>query len=132
MEQQEIRLDKWLWAARFYKTRAMTKQAIEGGKVYVNGNKAKPGKTPKVGDVIEIRQGWDKKTIIVDGLSEQRRGAQAAQELYHETEESIEKRKMNAEQRKSSLSGLKYPAKRPDKKQRRDIKRFKDQSIDTP
>ena len=130
MDTEHIRLDKWLWAARFYKTRVLAKQAIEGGKVRVNGHKAKPSKQPQPGDIIELRQGWDQKTIIVDQLNDKRKSAQEAQCLYHETEESIMKRLELAEQRKAASIGQQHPPRRPDKKQRRDIQRFKNRSME--
>lgn len=126
MSTEDVRLDKWLWAARFYKTRAITKQAIEGGKIHVNGHKGKSSKIAHIGDSIELRQGWDTKVIIVDRLSDKRRGAQETQLLYHETEESLLKRQQQAEQRKIANLGQQYPPRRPDKKQRRDIQRFKE------
>ena len=80
-----VRIDKWLWAARFFKTRAIAKQAIEGGKVQCEGNRVKASKEIEVGMEIRLRQGFDEKTVIVTGLSDQRRGAPEAQQLYRET-----------------------------------------------
>ncbi|HLT63469.1 MAG TPA: S4 domain-containing protein [Pseudohongiella sp.] len=113
-----IRLDKWLWAARLFKTRALAKTAIEGGKVEIDGQKPKPGKEIGVGAVLKVRQGWDEKTLTVLGLSEQRRSAPEAQQLYQESEESIRKREELAEQRKLQSAGL-FANDRPDKKERR-------------
>jgi ribosome-associated heat shock protein Hsp15 len=87
----KVRLDKWLWAARFYKTRAIAKQAIEGGKVQCEGARSKPSKEITLGTVITLRQGFDEKVVVVAGLSEQRRSAPEAQALYEETKESIRK-----------------------------------------
>ena len=125
MVTEDIRLDKWLWAARFYRTRAIAKKAIEGGKVSVNSQKAKPGRKPQVDDIIELRQGWDVKTVIIKELSQHRGGAPEAEKLYSETTESIEKRKVHAEQRKAMSLTQMHPQRKPDKKQRRDIQRFK-------
>lgn len=125
MSGTDIRLDKWLWAARFYKTRAIAKQMIQGGKVCVNGYKPKSGKTVCIGDVIQLKQGHDMKTIVVDMCTDQRKNATEANRLYHETEESIEKRKIAAEQRKTASAGMVYPNKRPDKKERRNIHKLK-------
>ena len=88
-ENNEVRLDKWLWAARFYKTRSIAKAMIEGGKVHYNGQRAKVSKTVEVGAMIKLRQGNDEKEIEVIALSDQRRGAPEAQLLYQETAQSI-------------------------------------------
>ena len=125
MTDKPIRFDKWLWAARFFKTRALAKQAIEGGKVHYNGARAKVSKTVEVGATLIIRQGWDEKTVVIKALSEQRRGADIACQLYEETEESITKRSLNAEQRKLQRASQAAPEHRPNKKQRRQIVRFK-------
>ena len=122
-----IRIDKWLWAARFYKTRAIAKQAIDGGKVHINGNRPKPSKEVEPGEKIRLRQGFDEKTVIVRALSNQRLGAKDAQELYKETEESIEDREKISQQRKKQPKHWASPEK-PNKKQRRQIQQFKQQS----
>jgi ribosome-associated heat shock protein Hsp15 len=113
-----IRLDKWLWAARLFKTRAIAKQAVETGKVQSAGQKLKPGREVSVGLALTVRQGWDERTLIVSGLSEQRRGAPEAAQLYQETEESIQKRQQTGEQRRLHAL-LQQPLARPDKKDRR-------------
>jgi len=113
-----IRLDKWLWAARLFKTRAIAKQAVETGKVQSAGNKLKPGRDVNLGMQLEVRQGWDERTIVVKGLSEHRRGAPEAALLYEETTESIEKRTQLAEQRRMHAQ-LQQPIAKPDKKDRR-------------
>lgn len=123
-ELSRVRLDKWLWAARFFKTRAIAKQAIDGGKVQCQGARPKPSKEIEVGMEIRLRQGFDEKTVIVKGLSEQRRGAPEAQLLYEETTESIAHRERLAEQRKAQPKHWLSPTK-PNKKQRRLIQRFK-------
>ena len=89
----KIRIDKWLWAARFFKTRAAAKTAIDGGKVHFQGQRCKVSKTVDVGDKLTIRQGFDEKTVVITGLSEQRRGAPEARLLYEETPESIKESK---------------------------------------
>ena len=96
----KVRLDKWLWAARLFKTRALAKTAIEGGKVEIEGQKPKPGKEIAIGAVLKVRQGWDQRILTVTGLSEQRRSAPEAQQLYEESEASIREREKLAEQRK--------------------------------
>lgn len=119
-----LRLDKWLWAARFYKTRSVAKHAIEGGKVYCEGSRCKPGKEVEIGMEIRLRQGLDEKTVIIQALSEQRRGAPEAQLLYAETEESIEQREKQALERKAQPSLWQSDGK-PNKRDRRLIHRFK-------
>ncbi len=115
---QRVRLDKWLWAARLFKTRALAKQAIEGGKISADNQKLKPGKEIGLGTVLTVRQGWDEKVLLVKGLSEQRRGAPEARLLYEETPESIRKREELSEQRKLQAAGQQAAGK-PDKKDRR-------------
>ncbi len=104
----KVRLDKWLWAARFFKTRSLAKQAIEGGKVQCDGQRAKASKEIMTAAILNIRQGWDTKEVVVTNLSDQRRGAPEAALLFEETPDSIEQRKVNTEQRRvlQSASGL--------------------------
>lgn len=123
-ELRRLRLDKWLWSARFYKTRSVAKQAIDGGKVYCEGSRCKAGKEVEVGMEVRLRQGFDEKTVTIKALSEQRRGAPEAQLLYEETEESIEARLKQAAERKAAPSHF-PPAGKPNKKDRRLIHRFK-------
>jgi ribosome-associated heat shock protein Hsp15 len=120
------RLDKWLWAARFYKTRAIAKQMIDGGKVFYNGQRTKSGKTVTIGDAIKIRQGFDEREIEVIALADKRRDATFAQTLYQETAKSIETREKNSLARKQGV--LLSPASdtKPDKKQRRKLREFKE------
>ena len=124
-EDNVIRLDKWLWAARFYKTRSIAKEMIDGGKVHYNGQRSKPNKTVEVGAIIKLRQGNDEKEIKVNALSAQRRGAPEAQLLYQETEQSVEKREKLKLARK--INAMPHPDHRPNKKERRDLLRFKHQ-----
>lgn len=120
-----VRLDKWLWAARFYKTRALAREMIQAGKVHYDGQRSKPSKVVQVGAMITLRQGFDSKEVEVLELSEQRRGAPEAQRLYRETEASLAKREENAEARKLNALYNPHPDGRPDKKQRRQLIRFK-------
>jgi ribosome-associated heat shock protein Hsp15 len=124
-DDDKVRLDKWLWAARFYKTRALAKAAIEGGKVHHRGERCKPGKEPRVGDVYVIRTGFEERSVVVQALSVVRRGAPEAQALYTETAESIERREQAAAQRKAGALGMQTEG-RPSKKQRRQIHDFND------
>ncbi|MCW8887133.1 MAG: ribosome-associated heat shock protein Hsp15 [Motiliproteus sp.] len=121
----KVRLDKWLWAARFFKTRALAKQAIEGGKVHYNGVRGKCSRVVEVGAILQIRQGFDEKTVGVLAVSDQRRGAPEAAKLYAETPESIAKREMSVEQRRSMRAGQLVSDGRPSKKDRRKIADFK-------
>ena len=120
------RLDKWLWAARFYRTRAIAKQMIDGGKVFYNGQRTKSGKSIAINDVIKIRQGFEEKEIIVITLADKRRDATFAATLYKETSVSLATREKNALARKQGI--LLSPASdtKPDKKQRRKIRQFKE------
>ncbi|WP_299019963.1 ribosome-associated heat shock protein Hsp15 [uncultured Photobacterium sp.] len=121
----QVRLDKWLWAARFYKTRSIARNMVDGGKVHYNGQRSKPSKLVEVGAEIRLRQGNDEKTVIIAKLSDTRRGAPEAQTLYQETAESIKQREAHAQMRKLNAFDSPSPDKRPDKKQRRDIIKFK-------
>lgn len=120
----KIRLDKWLWAARFFKTRALAKGAIEGGKVHYEGQRCKVSKTVDVGAKLTIRQGFDEKIVMIKALSEQRRGAPEARLLYEETPESIKARMDKAEYRKVVKASQAAPDHKPNKKERRDMRRF--------
>ncbi|MCX8958867.1 ribosome-associated heat shock protein Hsp15 [Erwinia psidii] len=122
---QAIRLDKWLWAARFYKTRSTAREMIEGGKVHYNGQRTRPGKTVELQAEVTLRQGNDEKTVIVHALSDQRRPATEAQQMYSETAESIEKREKIALARTINALSMPHPDRRPDKKERRDLLKFK-------
>ncbi|MGX9461394.1 ribosome-associated heat shock protein Hsp15 [Shewanella sp. A14] len=125
-EKSIIRLDKWLWVARFYKTRAIAKDMINGGKVHYNGQRTKSSKNAEVGAKIRLRQGHDDREIIIIQLSSHRQSASVAQTLYEETPESISKRISNAEARRLNILNNPAPEHKPDKKQRRQIMRFKD------
>lgn len=126
---EKVRIDKWLWAARFYKTRSLAKHAIEGGKVRSEGQRIKPSREITTGTSLTIKQGWDEVTIDVIALSDQRRGAPEAQALYRETADSLEQREMRATQRKLLNQHNAPPETKPTKKQRRQIHRFLDQDL---
>ena len=121
----KVRLDKWLWAARFYKTRNLAKEAIEGGKVHCRGERCKPGKEPKIGDEYVLRTGFDERTIVVRALSMVRRGSPEAQLLYEETADSIVRREEAAALRKAGALGVQTEG-RPNKKQRRQLLGLRD------
>ncbi|HRM30450.1 RNA-binding S4 domain-containing protein [Acinetobacter johnsonii] len=121
-----MRIDKWLWAARFFKTRSIAKNAIEGGKVHHHGERVKVSREVRVGMELTIQQGIDKKTVVIKELSDVRGPAPVAQKLYEETEVSITRRELIASQRK--LHNLARPDHRPSKKDRRDISKFRQEN----
>ncbi|BET41384.1 MULTISPECIES: ribosome-associated heat shock protein Hsp15 [Atlantibacter] len=121
----EVRLDKWLWAARFYKTRAIAREMIEGGKVHYNGQRTRPSKNVELEAEIVLRQGNDQRTVIVKGITDQRRPASEAVLLYEETAQSVENREKLALARKMNALTMPHPERRPDKKERRDLMKFK-------
>ncbi len=118
-----VRLDKWLWAARFFKTRSQAKAAIDGGHVRLNGKRAKAAKEVKCGDTLDVRRGWEDFTIEVEGLSDRRGGAAEAAVLYRETEASVTKREREAELRRAAGSQFSYG--RPSKRDRRRMERLR-------
>ncbi|EMF6670865.1 TPA: ribosome-associated heat shock protein Hsp15 [Serratia marcescens] len=120
-----VRLDKWLWAARFYKTRALAREMIDGGKVHYNGQRGKPSKIVELNAKLKLRQGNEERTVIVLALTSQRRGANEAQQMYQETEASIANREKMALARKMNALTMPHPDRRPDKKERRDLMKFK-------
>ncbi|WP_290612641.1 ribosome-associated heat shock protein Hsp15 [Arsukibacterium sp. UBA3155] len=120
-QNDSIRLDKWLWACRFYKTRALAKSMIEGGKVHYNEQRCKASRHVEIGATIKLAQGTDEKTVIVLGLSERRLAAPLAQALYQETEASTEQRLARAELRKTNSLFAPHPDTKPDKKMRRQL-----------
>jgi ribosome-associated heat shock protein Hsp15 len=128
VKSESQRLDKWLWAARFYKTRGLAVEAISGGKVHLNGQRIKPSRTVRVDDTLTISKPPYEFTIVVQGLNLQRRPATEAQMLYQETEESIKKRDILREQIKNEPLGSRMHKGRPSKRDRRNIIRFTRQS----
>lgn len=119
---QTMRVDKWLWAARFFRTRSLAKTAIEGGKVHHQGERVKVSKDIRIGMELTIRQGFEEKTVVIRQLTDVRSGASVAQAMYDETPASIAKRELIAAHRK--LSNLARPEHRPTKRDRRQIHRF--------
>jgi ribosome-associated heat shock protein Hsp15 len=118
----EVRLDKWLWAARFFKTRPLAQKAIEGGKVKIDGSRAKPGKALHVGQPLEIRCGVERFEVTVRALADRRGPASAARALYEESDESRQRREQEARERKAAESSTPAVGGRPDKQQRRRIR----------
>ena len=123
-----VRLDKWLWAARFFKTRGLAVEAIEGGKVQLNGDRAKRSKGVQPGDVVKVRLGQFEHEVVVRGLSDRRGPAAVAATLYEETEASRAARERLAVQLKSITHDFAFETGRPSKKERRDLRRFRDRS----
>ena len=122
-----VRLDKWLWAARFFKTRALARDAVQAGKVHYNGQRSKPGKAVELGAVLRLPAGYDIKEIEILELFDKRRAAPLAQKMYRDTAPSMWKRHQNAEARKAQAFHNPRPEQRPDKKQRRELIKFKHQ-----
>ena len=124
---EKLRIDKWLWAARFFKTRSLATEEVNLGRVQLDGNDVKPARELRAGDVLKITQGKVVRTVVVKELSDQRRGAPEAQRLYEETPQSLELRRLIAEQNRlspepaQSISGG-----RPTKRDRRDLKGWGD------
>lgn len=120
-----VRLDKWLWAARFFKTRSIAREAVSGGKVHINGNRAKPSRSVSIGDELRIQRGEEEYTITIREISTSRGPATVARTLYEESEESRVKREQLAEDRRLAREKDAGRERRPDKRQRRKLIRFK-------
>lgn len=120
----KVRLDKWLWACRFFKTRSLAKQAIDGGHVQVNGHRAKAGKELAGGELVTFRRGFDRCSVEVLQLESTRRSAKEVSGWYAETPESLAERQKHEAERKIARESYTQPDGRPDKKQRRQIHRF--------
>jgi ribosome-associated heat shock protein Hsp15 len=114
-----VRIDKWLWAARFFKTRGAATEAVTGGHVHVNGERVKPARDVKQGDRLEIRRGQQRFTVVVTGLAERRGPASAAADLYEETPESIAERERRREERRLAKPVGADLSARPTKRDRR-------------
>ena len=121
---ESIRIDKWLWAARFFKTRSLAADAVTGGKIDVNGARAKPSRIMRLGDKLSIRRGPYESTVVVKGLAKLRGPASEAQLLYEETEESIRNRELVSAQLKLERPPEFHSPGRPSKKDRRAVLRF--------
>jgi ribosome-associated heat shock protein Hsp15 len=124
-----VRIDKWLWAARFYKMRSLATEACKGGHILINGVRAKASKLVKLNDEIRIQKESESFTVIVTGLAEKRGSAKVAQSLYVETPESLKFRAECNEQKKFQTYFAPSPDKRPDKRDRRKIKQLKGNSF---
>jgi len=122
--EDSVRVDKWLWAARFFKTRVLASEAVTGGKVHLAGKRIKSSRKVKLNDCYEIQRGYERYEVIVTGLSDRRGPASSAQNLYRETESSIEQRADEAQKRELAMMQRPRSSTRPDKKQRRKIRQF--------
>jgi ribosome-associated heat shock protein Hsp15 len=122
------RLDKWLWAARFFRTRAVASSAVTGGKVHLNGQRVRSSRAVKIDDCYVISRGQDRLEVVVLALSEQRGSAKIAQSLYAETEASVNRRAREAEQRKLAAMQKPVSDRRPNKQERRKIRQFSGKS----
>jgi ribosome-associated heat shock protein Hsp15 len=122
----KVRLDRWLWAARFYKTRGLAKAAVTGGKITLDGNKPKPAKEVNPGMEIVIRKGTSSWTIIINALSAHRGSAPVAATLYTESPLSIENREAESARRQMERQGLKIPDRKPTKRDRRKLMALRD------
>ncbi len=125
MSDDAVRIDKWLWAARFFKTRRLATEAINGGKVEVNGTRAKPAKMVRVGDRVHVRKDALDYELMVQGLSDKRGPASVARTLYSETEESQARREQVQAQLKAQAVAFPQPKRRPDKHDRKRLADFK-------
>lgn len=125
MDGESLRVDKWLWAARFYKTRSLAAEAVGGGKVQVNGGRAKPARPVKVGDRLQISKAGYDYSITVLALSAQRGPATLARTLYEESEESRQRREALQAQHRLAAASTPRPPSRPDKKARRQLRGLK-------
>ena len=121
---EKVRIDKWLWAARFFKTRGLAREAIKGGKVQLNGTRVKPGRTLSEGDALIIRRGDDEYQVTVTDLGDRRLSAALAQQKYVEDPEAQTRREAAAAQRKLEWKSRMNRQSRPDKRQRRQIINF--------
>ena len=114
-ELNELRLDKWLWAARFFKTRALAVEAISGGKVHLNGVRVKPSRVVREDDELNITRGMDRYHVFVRGINDKRRPAKEAVLLYEETEESVQQREAQHELNRLQAANIKHPTHKPNK-----------------
>ena len=123
----KVRIDKWLWAARFYKTRSLATDAVDGGKIQIKGESVKPAKAVKIGDEVRIRTGPYEYVVVVQGLAERRGSPAVAQALYEERADSVAARERLREQLRLAPAAFTYEEKgRPTKKDRRELQRFID------
>lgn len=124
---ENVRIDKWLWAARLFKTRALARTAVQSGKIHYNGQRTKPSKIVELNATLKVPSGFDSKELIINEIFDKRRSASQVLGMFTETPQSIEKRENNAQARKLSAFHSPKPDSKPDKKQRRQIIHLKHQ-----
>jgi ribosome-associated heat shock protein Hsp15 len=127
-ELTEIRLDKWLWASRFFKTRAIAVESINGGRVHLNGVRVKPARVIRLDDELKITRGTERFHVVVKGLNDKRRPAKEAVLMYEETEESLQDREAAQELNRLQSANIKQPTHKPNKRERRIMEKFKGRS----
>ena len=127
-ELTEIRLDKWLWASRFFKTRAIAVESINGGRVHLNGVRVKPARVIRLDDELKITRGTERYHVVVKGLNDKRRPAKEAVLMYEETEDSIQEREAAQELNRLQSANIKQPTHKPNKRERRVMDKFKGRS----
>lgn len=120
----KVRLDKWLWAARFFKTRSLSAESVSGGKVHLNDQRVKPARAISMGDTLTIHRGYDEYVIVVQGLAEKRGSAKIAHTLYEETAESVYRREQAADLRKYQHQGSQAGEHRPSGRDRKKIRKL--------
>ena len=123
--QVQVRIDNWLWAARFYKTRSLATEAVDGGRVHVNSQRVKPSYRVKIDDCISVKRSSLRQDVIVQAISDKRAAASIAQTLYCETEASLKQREINRVQRKILNQSLPRHDSKPDKHARRRLRSMK-------
>lgn len=124
MSADAVRIDKYLWAARFFKTRTLATDAVDGGRVKLNGERVKPARAVKAGDRLIVPMGWDEAEVVVLQVSDKRGSATVAQTLYEETQESSQQRALKAEQRRLAREPAQDIKARPTKRDRRQLDRL--------
>lgn len=127
-ELTEIRLDKWLWASRFFKTRAIAVESINGGRVHLNGGRVKPARMIRLEDELKITRGTERYHVVIKGLNDKRRPAKEAVLMYEETEDSIQEREAAQELNRLQSANIKQPTHKPNKRERRVMDKFKGRS----
>lgn len=123
---ESVRIDKWLWAARFFKTRSLAAAALEAGRVHANGARIKPSRPVRIGDRLNIAAHEERWEVVVTGLAEKRGSATIARTLYEETAESVAARLQRAEQRRLAAEPAQGRLRRPTKRERRDLERYRE------
>ena len=122
---EKARADRWLWAARFFKTRSLAKAAVEGGKAHVNGARVKAARSVQVGDTLQITRGHEEREVVVIAVATRRGSATEAAKLYRETDDSVRRRAEGEARRRMERAGLDVPRTRPTTRQRRQLAQLK-------